>query len=452
MRGLTLRLTNATATVVAVPDLPGVAPFAPGEARELLYVSEVQNSLEYGSINALLIGGKLTAQFVSGTVLNQAPVGRTFTGASPTADGERGLVPPAPTAIRGNYLKADGTWSPVTPPAIGAIPQSVLTTQGDTLYRGVTTTERLPLGTLGQSYRAGTVIPEWRDATLSGLLTARPSPSAYYQGVFFWATDTSEVTLCYYDGSAYVWGSTGGAPLSNAVPQPLGSATAGAGVAASRDDHVHAMPTASDVGAIPNTALTSGNPSALGTVGPGSSSDVARLDHVHPMPSAGDVGALPTSALTATTPQPLGVSAAGISSDVARVDHVHAMPAFPPAMIPLGGYATVDGTLGTVAIGGSPYALIDTDYDRTGLTATWEFVVGASVTAPDVGTVVLWDVGAAAAAGTISVTSATPVTSHSTTFTAPVIPTTYELRASVTGGGGGNYVVINSAAIRITWA
>jgi hypothetical protein len=368
MRGLTLRLTNATNASVAISDLPGVAPLSPGESRELLYVNDVQNSLEYGSINTLLIAGKLTAQFVSGTVLNQAPVGRSFTGASPTTAGERGLVPTAPVASRGNYLKGDGTWSPVTPLTVGAIPQSVLTTQGDTLYRGVTTTEKLPLGTPGQSYRAGLVNPEWRDPTLSGLLTARPSPSAYYQGVFFWATDTSEVTLCYYDGSAYVWGSTGGSPLSNAVPQPLGSATAGAGVAASRDDHVHAM------------------------------------------------------------------------------------PAFPPAMIPLGGYATVDGTLGTVAIGGSPYAIIDTDYDRTGLTATWEFVLGASVTAPDVGTVVLWDVGAAAAAGTISVTSATPVTSHSTALTAPVIPTTYELRASVTGGGVGNYVVINSAAIRITWA
>ena len=208
MRGLTLRLTNATATVVAVPDLPGVAPFAPGEARELLYVSEVQNSLEYGSINALLIGGKLTAQFVSGTVLNQAPVGRTFTGASPTADGERGLVPPAPTAIRGNYLKADGTWSPVTPPAIGAIPQSVLTTQGDTLYRGVTTTERLPLGTPGQVYRAGVVNPEWLDAAKAGLLSARPLPGPTLAGVLYWATDQpigSQLSICYFNGGGYGW-------------------------------------------------------------------------------------------------------------------------------------------------------------------------------------------------------------------------------------------------------
>jgi hypothetical protein len=46
-------------------------------------------------------------------------------------------------------------------------------------------------------------------------------------------------------------GDGGGASLSNATPQPAGTATAGVGTAASRDDHRHAMPTASDVGAQP---------------------------------------------------------------------------------------------------------------------------------------------------------------------------------------------------------
>jgi hypothetical protein len=41
----------------------------------------------------------------------------------------------------------------------------------------------------------------------------------------------------------------GGASLSDATPQPAGTATAGVGTVASRDDHRHAMPTASDVGA-----------------------------------------------------------------------------------------------------------------------------------------------------------------------------------------------------------
>lgn len=368
MRGLTLRVTNSTSGTLTVSDVPGFAPLAPGETRDLLYTNEVQNSLEYGRLNGYLISGSVASQFVSGTLLNQSPVGRTFTGASPTAEGTPGLVPSAPVVNRGNYLKADGTWSGVTPFSIGAIPQSLLTAQGDLLVRGLTTTERLPLGTLGQAFRAGVTSPEWRDTGLSGTFATRPSPGAYYSGMFYWSTDLSEITLCYYNGTAYAWGIVGGPILSNITPVALGVADAGTGTEASRNDHRHAM------------------------------------------------------------------------------------PAFPPAMIPLGGYSTVDGTMGTTAIGGSPYALINTDYLRTGLTATWAFVLGGSVTAPDVGTVVLWDVAGAAAAATITVTLATPVTSHSTTFTAPTIATTYELRASVTGGGVGNYVIINSAAIRITWA
>ena len=410
MRGLTLRVTNSTSGTLTVSDVPGFAPLAPGDTRDLLYTNEVQNSLEYGKLNGYLISGSVSSQFVSGTLLNQAPVGRTFTGASPTAEGTPGLVPSAPVVNRGNYLKADGTWSGVTPFSIGAIPQSLLTAQGDLLVRGLTTTERLPLGTLGQAFRAGVTSPEWRDTGLSGTFAARPSPGAYYSGMFYWSTDTSTITLCYYNGTAYAWGIVGGPTLSNIIPVALGVAAAGTGTEASRNDHVHAMP------------------------------------------SAGDVGAIPTTALTNTTPLALGTAASGSSSDVARVDHVHAMPAFPPAMIPLGGYSTVDGTMGTTAIGGSPYALIKTDYDRTGLATTWAFVLGGSVTNPDTGTVVLWDVAGAAAVATLTVASATPATSHSSTFASPSTLTTYELRASVTGGGVGNYVIINSAAIRITWA
>lgn len=77
MRGLTLRLTNISASPLALADLPGQTILGPGETRELLYTSEVQVSLEYGSINGLIVSGRVAAQFVSGTVLNQAPVGRS---------------------------------------------------------------------------------------------------------------------------------------------------------------------------------------------------------------------------------------------------------------------------------------------------------------------------------------------------------------------------------------
>ena len=210
MRGLTLRVSNLTTAAQAFADLPAQPVLLPGEARELLYTNDVQASLEYGSINALVISGKVAVQFSNGTNLAQAAIGRTFTGATPTTAGTPGLVPTAQPANYTAYLKGDGTWTGVTPASIGAVPESKYTTQGDILFRGVTTTERLPLGTLGQSLRAGVANPEWGTTTLSGLLAARPAPSAYYQGVFFWATDTSALSVCHYDGTSWIWSPVGG--------------------------------------------------------------------------------------------------------------------------------------------------------------------------------------------------------------------------------------------------
>ena len=57
--------------------------------------------------------------------------------------------------------------------------------------------------------------------------------------------------------------------------------------------------TATDVGALPSTTVipsaSSVVPAALGSAAVGSSSDFARADHVHAMPSAADVGALPNT-------------------------------------------------------------------------------------------------------------------------------------------------------------
>lgn len=210
MRGLTLRVTNTSSSAQSFADVPSQPILSPGESRELLYTNEVQASLEYGSINALVLAGSVSVQFTNGTNLAQAAIGRTFTGATPTTAGTPGLVPTAQSASRTAYLKGDGTWTGITPLAIGAVPEAKYETQGDILFRGVTTSERLPLGTPGQSLRAGVVNPEWGTTTLSGLLAARPSPAAYYQGVFFWATDTLALSVCHYDGTSWVWAPVGG--------------------------------------------------------------------------------------------------------------------------------------------------------------------------------------------------------------------------------------------------
>ena len=62
----------------------------------------------------------------------------------------------------------------------------------------------------------------------------------------------------------------------------LGSSAAGSVDRAARQDHVHAMPTAAQVGALSTAALSSTSPTALGTASAGTATAVAREDHVHP--------------------------------------------------------------------------------------------------------------------------------------------------------------------------
>jgi hypothetical protein len=218
MRGLTLRVTNNTSAPLTVTDVTGLATFAVGETRDILYSDDVQASLEYGRLNALIIAGSVSVLFVSGTNLNQAPIGRTFTGATPVVAGDRGLVPTATVAQRGSFLRGDALWISITPAYIGAIPATLLTTQGDLIVRGATTAEKLPLGSLGYVLRSGPITTQWVGMAASGLLAARPSATAFYAGSYYWATDTSTLYACYYDG-AWVWGAVN--VMGGGTPSPL---------------------------------------------------------------------------------------------------------------------------------------------------------------------------------------------------------------------------------------
>lgn len=208
MRGLTLQVTNTTNRSISVVDLSGRVHIPAGGTVELLYTSEVQQSLEYGSLNGFLIKGTLTAKFSSGTLLNRSPVGATVTGAGATTDGERGLVPKPQAGDREKFLKGDGSWSGVTAESVGAIQASLLTTPGDTLARGPTAPVRVPHGTVGQAYRQGTTVPSWQDVALSGLHVHRPLAGASYAGVLYWSTDEpsgSQLSICYFNGGGYDW-------------------------------------------------------------------------------------------------------------------------------------------------------------------------------------------------------------------------------------------------------
>jgi hypothetical protein len=112
-------------------------------------------------------------------------------------------------------------------------------------------------------------------------------------------------------------------PASNIDPLPLGITAPGTSTRVSKSDHVHPMPTASGVGALPVTALSNTNPLGLGTTNPGVSTSVSRYDHVHPMPSATQVGAVPVTGGTFNGDIALNSDTAPM---FARLVNVYAVP------------------------------------------------------------------------------------------------------------------------------
>lgn len=70
-------------------------------------------------------------------------------------------------------------------------------------------------------------------------------------GAFGWWMTPVGIGAVSWLGHPVTPGGGGGVDLSDTTPSALGTAAAGTGTAASRDDHVHAMPSAADVGADP---------------------------------------------------------------------------------------------------------------------------------------------------------------------------------------------------------
>jgi hypothetical protein len=166
--------------------------------------------------------------------------------------------------------------------------------------------------------------------------------------------------------------------LSDATPEALGVAGPGSSSTAARGDHIHAMPSAADVGAEPALGdpasdgyllastvagvrswvevagtLSDDTPEALGVAGPGSSSESSRADHVHAMPSAADVGApvlvgTPTAGNIAAWDSATAIEDGGVAlSSLARTDIAET---FDDAVTILGAF-----TVGTAGDGGTDY-------------------------------------------------------------------------------------------------
>lgn len=210
MKGLVLRITNTSAAPLTLGDLPGAPSLGAGEVLDVTYLDDVQNSLEYGTLNVYLSSNppRVSCGFLNGSLLAQAQIGATYQGATPSAPGTPGLVPPAAVSERLLYLRGDGTWGIETASSLGAIPAGLMTATGDLITRNPVGPIRLPAGTAGQSLRMGATYPTWTDESLSGLFAARPVPSALYSGRLYFATDTLTLYVCHYDGAAWVWRDT----------------------------------------------------------------------------------------------------------------------------------------------------------------------------------------------------------------------------------------------------
>ena len=149
-------------------------------------------------------------------------------------------------------------------------------------------------------------------------------------------------------------GGGGGADLSNAAPQALGTAAAGVSTEASRADHVHGMPTAADVGAAAASHTHNGTQvtiDASGFDGNLTTGDDTVQKVAQKVDDLATGGGGPD--LSDTAPQDLGTAAAGVSTEASRADHVHDMPTAADIAVDASGFngnlTTSDDTVQEIA-------------------------------------------------------------------------------------------------------
>lgn len=127
-------------------------------------------------------------------------------------------------------------------------------------------------------------------------------------------------------------GSTGAVTVSvpsaaTDTPSNLGTASVGTSTKYAREDHVHKMPTASDVGALPSSTVIPSKVSDLtndsGFVNASGAAAAAPVQSVNG--ETGNVTVAVPSAAT-VTPSNLGTAAVGTSTKYAKEDHVHNYP------------------------------------------------------------------------------------------------------------------------------
>ncbi|MGQ7957692.1 hypothetical protein ACUTAF_08245 [Pseudomonas sp. SP16.1] len=182
-----------------------------------------------------------------------AAIGAATAAQGVTADSAVQPADLAAVATSGNYSDLTGT------PA-AAVP---LTEKG--AANGVATLDanaKVPLAQLPASAITNTYVVASEAAMLA--LTAETGDVAIRTDIstsFILAAEPASTLANWQEILAPASG--GGAPVGSAVPQPLGTATPGVSTSASRQDHVHEMPSAADVGADPAGAAATAQAAAV---------------------------------------------------------------------------------------------------------------------------------------------------------------------------------------------
>ena len=280
-------------------------------------------------VNSDLYGPKILDGWGTPVDLNLGPTGATgpsvtgptgSTGAASTVTGPTGSTGPSVTGPTGaastvtgptgstgstgpSVTGPTGAPSTVTGPtgSTGATGAGATGPQGDAATITVGTVTSVAYGGTAEVTNSGTsgsavldfVLVTGPQGDLAGL--SANAPLDYTSNTF---------SLQYGAGLGTATGGTLVADFSDATPQALGVAGAGTAIELARGDHVHAMPSAGDVGAVGTaTSITAGTALAGG----GDLSASRTLDVV----------------LSDATPLSVGTASAGTAVLPSRADHVH---------------------------------------------------------------------------------------------------------------------------------
>lgn len=249
------------------------------------------------------------------------------------------------------------TGTPTAPTATQATNNTQIATTAyvRTAVDGVVNAAPAALDTLNELATALGNDANFATTVTNSLATKAPLASPALTGTPTAPTAAADTTTTQVATTAFVVGQA-----STTAPPALGTAAVGTSKKYARSDHVHRLPTPSEIGAIAFDAVNAAGDLLVGSA----DNAVERL----PLGSAGLVlGTNPSGTgagkvawvnpaplvLTNATPQPLGTASVGTATLAARADHVHAAP--------FGGLQVqVGGTEPTAAAG---YLWVDTSVE-----------------------------------------------------------------------------------------